>query len=229
MLPFAGGSVRHYENWINYMSRGIKIDLIELPGRGSRKNEAYYTSYNHAVEDLSKIISKKIETENYHIFGHSMGALLAFSISLNYQNNKFPTPKTIFISGRTSFQYRFFDEIESISDDSLLKRLSNLGLKTVEIYKNKRVGKYFMKKLREDYKIINSYEIPSDVLELPNGVIIYGNNDPFCNDIKSWDYFFKKTIDYHKIEGSHWGHDKDDKIIEILNQYMQTTLARDSI
>ena len=81
-LPPAGGGASGYRLWIARLAPRIGVLPVQLAGRESRFVEAPITSAGEAVERLAEVIDD--ETANgtpFALFGHSMGALLAFDLA----------------------------------------------------------------------------------------------------------------------------------------------------
>lgn len=218
ILPFAGSSVKYYNKWITYFNENIQVELIEMAGRGTRKADTKYNNFDEAASDLFKIIKNKVNTENFYIFGHSLGAILAYEISLKFQNEELNLPKKLFLSGRTSPQYRFHENKESLSSDDIINELQMLGVEDITIYKHPRAGKYYMSLLKSDYNLVNTYCKSETILKKVDGSIFYGIADPFSVDIDSWQDYFEKNLDIYSFSGSHFYiNDNFRNIIEIIN------------
>ncbi len=68
-----------YLRWRRLMPSWIVVKPIELPGRGNRLNEMPQQNYMRLTEMLCEEIAFE-SPERYALFGHSMGALLAYGI-----------------------------------------------------------------------------------------------------------------------------------------------------
>lgn len=69
-----------YYKWKNIMNNNIQLVPIELKGRGTRYGEGFYTDFEDAFNDIYLNIRDKIMEDEYALFGHSMGSLLAFEL-----------------------------------------------------------------------------------------------------------------------------------------------------
>ncbi len=219
ILPFSGGSVKYYNRWLAHFSPNIQVELIEMAGRGIRKYDGKYNDFDEATLDLFKIIKNKINTSNFYIFGHSLGALLAYEISLKFQTEQLNLPKAVFLSGRTSPFYRFHENVEQLSSNEIIKELQSLGIEDIDIYKHPRVGKYYLSLLCGDYNLTKTYCKQESILSKVNGHIFYGITDPFAVDINSWQDYFEDKLDIHCFLGSHFYINNNFReIIEIINK-----------
>ena len=130
LLPYAGGSSYIYKKFEQQFTKNIKITYIELPGRGMRKKEAFYDSLDDAVEQLSLQIFNLLQSKEFYLFGHSLGAILAYYISYEMYLRAYAIPRKIFLSGRTSPEYKFHVNIDSQSSTKIIYELKTLGCET---------------------------------------------------------------------------------------------------
>ncbi len=89
-LPFAGGTATYYNNWKIYFYKKIELVSIELAGRGNRINKPVNQDINDMVENIFDILIENINDE-FMIFGHSMGALLAYELAVKLKKNNRPS------------------------------------------------------------------------------------------------------------------------------------------
>ncbi len=82
LLPFAGGNCYSY-NFLRKDVQNLAIELhnLELPGRGKRSRESFSANHQMAVDDYCKQIKELRNGQPYIIYGHSMGADLAFWVT----------------------------------------------------------------------------------------------------------------------------------------------------
>src|SRR4051812_533170 len=100
-LPYAGGSAVIYKEWIPFFPADLKMTGIEYAGHGNRSNQPLYKDVEEAITDVYNIILKQISDGlPYAIFGHSMGAMLAFEVVKKLRTNNQQLPVHIFFSGR---------------------------------------------------------------------------------------------------------------------------------
>ncbi|WP_268906141.1 thioesterase II family protein [Clostridium hydrogenum] len=95
-LPYAGGSEAIYYKWKDYLSPSIQLIPIELKGRGKRYNETFYETLDEAINDIFKWIKERIMNDDYAIYGHSMGSILAYELYYKVISEKLRKPKHIF-------------------------------------------------------------------------------------------------------------------------------------
>src|ERR1700738_4611092 len=98
-LPYAGGSEVIYYKWKKYLHPSIQLIPIQLKGRGKRFSEIFYENIEEAVDDIFENVKDKIVDDDYAIYGHSMGSLLAYELYYKISKLNLKKPKHIFFSG----------------------------------------------------------------------------------------------------------------------------------
>jgi surfactin synthase thioesterase subunit len=90
-LPYAGGGASIYRTWNVERPSRIEVCPIQLPGREDRYREPAFTS----LIGLSRAITRELLPyldKPFAIFGHSLGALLAFETARSLRHAQAPAP-----------------------------------------------------------------------------------------------------------------------------------------
>src|SRR5262249_31116493 len=80
-LPFAGGNKYAFREFEKLSPPYLNFIPIEYPGRGSRSNEPLLGDIGYLADDVFVQIERAIGSRPYSIYGHSMGALLAYLVA----------------------------------------------------------------------------------------------------------------------------------------------------
>jgi surfactin synthase thioesterase subunit len=78
-FPAAGGNASTFAHWGSRL-RDLEVCPIELPGRGRRLSEPLLTRLEPLVDGASRALLPWLD-KPFGLFGHSMGALLAFEVA----------------------------------------------------------------------------------------------------------------------------------------------------
>lgn len=157
-LPYAGGSEVIYYKWKRYLNSSIQLEPIELKGRGKRFNEDFYENLEDAVEDIFENIKDKIVENEYAIYGHSMGSLLAYELYYKICNENVNIPKHIFFSGyKAPCISREKKQIYLLSDEEFIKEVIELGGTPQEVADNEELLQLYTPILRNGFKILEKY------------------------------------------------------------------------
>ena len=208
-IPYSGGSASVYYRWKRLLREEIILCPVELAGRGRRIREPFYETVAEACEDISTLILKELQpSEPYVIYGHSMGALLAFETYYALKAKGADEPEHIFFSGRKAPN----DEGEKteyykLPEKEFLDVVLGYGGNTQEILQNRELLDMFVPILRADFKIAEVYDYqPHDGKILCDMTVVNGKSDlsVSAGDITMWSDFAGKQCSYQWIGGSHF-------------------------
>jgi medium-chain acyl-[acyl-carrier-protein] hydrolase len=98
-MPYAGGGVAPYRLWFKSLPDDIEVLAAQLPGRESRLRELPLSSIMAMVDTLLPAIEAASDLP-YAIFGHSMGALIAYELTAALERRGGRAPSRLFVSAR---------------------------------------------------------------------------------------------------------------------------------
>lgn len=96
-LPYAGGGASIYRPWVRHLPPEVQVCPIQLPGREERLNETPFVQTSPLVENAAEALSPHLDVP-YVLFGHSLGALLAFELARELRRLGLPAPRHLFVS-----------------------------------------------------------------------------------------------------------------------------------
>lgn len=121
-LPHAGGDVINFWDWPRHLPPELEVRCAALPGKYARSSELHLPSFDDAVRALEQTIRPYLG-KPYALFGHSMGALLAFELAHRLRQSSTP-PLGLFVSGMSA-PHEFTSERNSqrMTDQEILEFL----------------------------------------------------------------------------------------------------------
>lgn len=206
-LPYAGGSEVIYYKWKKYLNSSIHLEPIELKGRGRRFNEEFYESLEQAVQDIFDNIKGKILYDDYAIYGHSMGSLLAYELYYKICKENVKRPKHIFFSGyKPPSIPRKEEQIHLLPDDGFIKEVIELGGTPQEVADNEELLKLFTPILRSDFKILEKYiyKEKNEKIQCDISIINGKEDDITLEELLAWQKHGDKEFKVYNFEGNHF-------------------------
>ncbi|GIH95242.1 thioesterase II family protein [Planobispora siamensis] len=101
-LPHAGGAASAFRAWQRKLP-GVAVQPVQLPGRESRHREPPYLRMEPLVSDLADAVLADVEASaagrRYALYGHSLGAIVAFELVREIRRRGGPAPVHLFVSG----------------------------------------------------------------------------------------------------------------------------------
>lgn len=201
-IPFAGGNKYVYRPLFGKAGFSELVN-VELPGRGSRIKEPLLTSFDDLVNDCIQQIKDKLNTP-YVLFGHSLGALLAFHIAAGLYECSLPLPERLFLSGIGS-PLKETEKLGDLPDDEFLRHLIKLGGIQEELKENDDFLSFMVPIVRADFQALESRQ-PLRNLKLPIPLtLLNGKDDTFTGtSIEQWSNFSTLPIESHLLPGGHF-------------------------
>src|SRR4051812_16149446 len=98
-FPYAGGNAALYSTWPDGLPEWVDIAAVALPGRGARFDEPPSSDFSSLVSEVAGAIAE-VEAPCLALFGHSLGALLAYEVARELQARHGVEPNLLVISGR---------------------------------------------------------------------------------------------------------------------------------
>ena len=98
-FPFAGGSASTYQTWHKGIGRYIEVWAVQPPGREERFREPPLSSRSLFIRTLADVLVPNL-TKPFAMFGHSLGAGLAFELTRELRRRGARGPEHLFLSAR---------------------------------------------------------------------------------------------------------------------------------
>jgi surfactin synthase thioesterase subunit len=221
-LPYAGGSQFVYSKWKKLLEPSIKLEAVELRGHGTRYSEGFYEDVKEAVDDIYLMIREKINEEEYAIYGHSMGSILAYEAYYKILESGDRKPKHIFFSGATAPNYRRKrEDISKLPDEEFMNKVIEIGGTPVEVKESKELCEFVLPILRNDFRILEDYRHKSKKGLIESDIsILNGDKDNLeLEGIIEWQKHCNKNPNIYTLEGNHFFIENNlNKVIDIIKK-----------
>jgi surfactin synthase thioesterase subunit len=96
-FPYAGAGASVFRNWQEELPSTIEVVPVLLPGRESRWSDQPIADLPVLATTLAAALHPLL-SQPYALFGHSMGALIAFELARVLRHRKLPPPMHLFVS-----------------------------------------------------------------------------------------------------------------------------------
>ncbi|MEU3610500.1 alpha/beta fold hydrolase [Streptomyces sp. NPDC035033] len=99
LLHHSGGAATAYRDWPALLPAAVAAQAVQLPGRQDRRGEAPHTRLAPLVRELAAVLAADLDERPYAVFGHSMGALLGYRVTVELARQGLPAPALLAVSG----------------------------------------------------------------------------------------------------------------------------------
>jgi pyochelin biosynthetic protein PchC len=125
-LPPGGGGARLFKSWADGLPKGLGVAALELPGRGGRRDEPFCSDVGELVGQLARDIAPLLERP-VMLFGHSMGAILAFDLARLLRTERGWRPMALIAAASEAPDQRLVPASAAASDEQLVQWLRRWG------------------------------------------------------------------------------------------------------
>ena len=206
VFPYAGGGPRMALGWGDFLPRDVEVIAVQLPGRGVRLAEPALDSVVDMAEGVSTALRDEL-LEPYALYGHSLGALVAFEVARRAAWQGDPPPVHLFAGACRAPQLpRTTPALHELPESELLGELANLGGTPAEVLADSDLMAAMLPTLRADFRAGETYRYrPGPKLACPI-TAIGGSNDHTVSpaDLDAWraqtDAEFRRV----ELDGDHF-------------------------
>lgn len=205
-FPYAGGSERIFERWPELLPSAISIFPVLLPGRGKRVREPLVTSLKLLVDEIVEVLAR-INSGPYAMFGHSLGAMLAFELARELRRRGLASPEKIIVAARRAPQI-LVDEVSAhkLSDPEFIDRLRTMEGTSEEMLNDTGTMEFFLPLLRADFKVADTYVYQPE-LPFSFPISVYGamgDKGVAQDELKAWEVQTNGTFNIRMFSGNHF-------------------------
>ncbi|WP_447009003.1 thioesterase II family protein [Saccharothrix sp. DSM 118769] len=181
-FPHAGAGAAVYRGWSASAGDGLAICPVQLPGRAERGREAAHHDVEALVDDVLAGLGEEF-TGDYALFGHSMGALVAYLVTRRIAERGGPLPRHLFVSGRAAPQLPDTRKrLRDLPAAELTAELRALGGLPDVLMGEPELLAMFLPLLRADLTVNETYRhVPGPPLPVPL-TAFGGHGDPRASD-----------------------------------------------
>jgi surfactin synthase thioesterase subunit len=206
-IPFAGGNRYSFREYFKKIPPALDFIALEYPGRGMRMNDALLTDVGAIVNDLYSQIRQQVGGTPYAIFGHSMGALVAFLLARKLSDHRDRLPKYLFLTGTSgpSAISRNIKQRHQLGREEFIHAIREMGGLPDEILANEELLEYFEPILRADFTAVETYRYAeARPLNIPMTIVTGTDEEMSEEDISLWQQESVCRVKFQKLPGGHF-------------------------
>jgi medium-chain acyl-[acyl-carrier-protein] hydrolase len=161
-MPYAGGQASVFASWAGDLGGEVELRALALPGRGARLAEAPLENMGALLDTIEPLLLPLLDAP-FALFGHSMGATIAFELTRRLRRRGAPLPLHLFVSAaRTPRRLQSTDTLHPLSDADLIEQLRRLGGTPEEILSRPDLLALVLPSLRADLRLLERWVSPDE-------------------------------------------------------------------
>ena len=205
-LPFAGGNAASYGDWKLHLPDWIAFSPVHLPGRERRLMEPPLDDIKPLLAELVPAIEPWLDRP-FALFGHSMGAILAYELANALHARGLPGPDALIVSGHGAPNLpRRFRIISHLPDPEFVAAVMELGGLPQALLDESELLSLVLPALRADFRLCENYAwfargpLPYSITALG------GDTDPIAgpSELESWRTMTSRSLTCETFEGDHF-------------------------
>ncbi|MEU6701246.1 alpha/beta fold hydrolase [Pseudonocardia sp. NPDC046786] len=204
-LAHAGGGANAFRRWPRMFGPQVDVVALQYPGRENRMADPLIDSMPALVEHLSEALVPLTDLP-WVLFGHSMGAAVAYELALDLRRRGAPGPHRLVVSAREAPSRARGGDVHLRSDDGIVADLTRLGGTAAEVLAHRELREIVLPVVRNDYRLIETYRPgPAEPLSVPV-TALRGDADPDVDaaDADAWREITTGAFDAVVLPGGHF-------------------------
>jgi surfactin synthase thioesterase subunit len=207
VFPFAGGSSYAFRPFSLALTPHLSVRVLDYPGHGKRFKEPLPGTTQEMADDvMARIRAEIAEGGGYALFGHSMGAQVAFLTARRIMAERLPPPTRLFLSARRAPSCLEKSRLWStFSDAELVGTIRDLGGTNHAVLECPELLELFMPVLRADIRALEKGDPESPGgLDVPLSIYRGLDDDVDREDADRWRLESRGAFERLDFAGGHF-------------------------
>jgi len=205
IFPHTGGSAEFYVPFARAFTGGTKCVAVQYPGKRAGKDLSQYTGIPDLADRLCAMLKpEESPAGQVALFGHSMGALLAFEVALRFEQAGNPVAALFVSASAAPGLLRRVANLQG-SDAQLLTMVSEVTGANPEFLNNEHFAATILPTLR-GLKAVAAYESPPESkVSCPIHALMADNDELGTEELMSpWEQRTTSSFDLTVFPGDHF-------------------------
>ncbi|WP_433580123.1 thioesterase II family protein [Nocardia brasiliensis] len=205
-LPHAGAGASTYLPWRKQLRPEVDVVPLQPPGRELRLRDQPFDDLGALLDDLLGVLDGAWQ-EPFALFGHSLGALVAYELARRLAAGAGPRPVHLIVSGRRAPHHPSrLPWVRMASDATLLEIVYRLGGTPDEVLADEQMRAQVLALMRADLGVDQTYRYrPHPQLDVPI-TVLSGSADSHVTmaELEPWAECGSAGVDIRLVPGGHF-------------------------
>jgi medium-chain acyl-[acyl-carrier-protein] hydrolase len=189
------------------LAPSFDVRAVQLPGRENRLREPAHTRLTDLIDELVDALREYLDVP-FALFGHSMGALLAFELTRRLRAEAMPAPVRLFVAGHRAPQLPSrHPRLAHLPDAEFIDAVgARYGGVPEEVLRHADLMALLLPCLRADMALIEGYAYEADD-PLPCPISVYGGVDDVVTteaELEAWRGQTRADCTLTRFPGGHF-------------------------
>jgi surfactin synthase thioesterase subunit len=213
-VPYAGGQAVAYRPWSARLPATIELRALELPGQGSRLREPPLSDAAPLADELAAAIAPHAAGP-YALFGHSVGALLAFETARRLEAAGRP-PLHVFVAAHRAPSLALREPpLHLLGDAELRAALARYNGTPRAVLEDDDLMRLFLPGVRAGLAVSETYVLRDPAPLACPLTAFAGTRDERVpvRDVAVWRAHASGPFALHRVDGDHFFPFRDDAVV----------------
>lgn len=204
-FPHAGGGAGAYRDWAAALPDTVEVLSVQYPGREDRTGDPLPDSMPDLIAQLAADL-RPFWNRTTVVFGHSMGAAVAYETVRALRDQGLPEPDHLLVSGRRAPDRFLGGDVHRSGEAGLRAELEQLGGTPPEVLADPDLSAAILRYVHHDYRLIeNHHPQPGPPLTCPTTVVL-AQDDPLLlsEHVPDWHRLTTGPADVVELPGDHF-------------------------
>jgi surfactin synthase thioesterase subunit len=204
-LPHAGGSASFFFPYATALRPTIDVLAVQYPGRQDRWLDPLIDNIAELADAVTVALGPWLDRP-FALFGHSMGASLAFEVANRLIARGCP-PTRVFVSGRRApSRHRDGEMIHQMNDDEIVAELAEMSGTDPSVLHDDELLEMVLPGVRNDFHAAETYRYAGTPPLTCPITALTGDADPRVDvaDVDAWREHTVGAFDLRVFAGGHF-------------------------
>ncbi|MFF0204895.1 thioesterase II family protein [Streptomyces sp. NPDC005017] len=217
-FPHAGGSAVVFHQWASAFPADVEVLAVQYPGRQDRIAEPRVENLAELAKGVLPALRDAVGDSPYALFGHSMGATLAFEVARRLEADG--TGPGILVASARRAPSRQRDQLVHLLDDAqLAAHIAELSPANSRLMEDARARAMIVPTVRSDLRAIETYRCPPGLALRTPILTVIGDSDPWTtlDEAQAWARHTRGGFELRLLPGGHFYlDDHQDEVRELV-------------
>ncbi|MFF7638508.1 thioesterase II family protein [Kitasatospora sp. NPDC008050] len=205
-FPHAGGAASFFRSWAEFVPDDVELIAVRYPGREDRLLDPLAETMEELADPIADGCSQFLDAP-LALFGHSMGASVAYEVAVRLQAEHGADLAGLFVSGRSGPGREKRRSFAGATDDELIEDVGLQGGTDAQAFANPELRGLILPVIRADYRLVDGYQAPTSRAPLDTPVVAYYGNEEAELDrdsVAAWSSVTGSTFTLRAFDGGHF-------------------------
>jgi pyochelin biosynthetic protein PchC len=204
-FPHAGGAASYFKPLADALTGSVDVASVQYPGRHERRLEPMVDSIDRLADLVAEVLAL-LPPRPRVLFGHSMGALVAFEVARRLPPEHSAAVRHLVASGRRAPSRYRAENVHTRDDAGVIEELVSLNGTEAVLLRDPDIVEMILPGVRADYRAVETYRHTAGSTVACPITALVGDADPKVSleEAEAWREHTTDAFHMHVFPGGHF-------------------------